>query len=83
MNSRKSCPEELFQILVQQVTLFCQYLVHLHLDFHKNKESTMNLANSTKNKNSVPIVDFCESSWAFVRLLLLFVSIAAKYTMPF
>ena len=27
----------------------------------------MNLANSTmKKKNSVPIVDFCESSWTFV-----------------
>ena len=41
----------------------------------------MNLANSTmkkKMKNSVPIVDFCESPWAFARLLLLFVSIAAR-----
>ena len=41
----------------------------------------MNLANSTmkkKNKNSVPIVDFCESSWKFVKLFLLFVSIAAR-----
>ena len=44
----------------------------------------MNLANSTmkkkkkKKKNSVPIVDFCESSWTFVKLLLLFVSIAAR-----
>ena len=42
----------------------------------------MNLANSTikKKKNSVPIVDFCESSWMFVKLLL-FVSIVARYTM--
>ena len=73
MNSTKSCPEDLFQILVQQVTLFNQYLVHLHGDFHRNKESTKNLANSTikKKKNSVPIVDFCD-------LLLLFVSIAVK-----
>ena len=35
----------------------------------------MNLANSTmkkkKKKNSVPIVDFCESSWTFVKFLLL------------
>ena len=79
--SRKSCPEQLFQILVQQVTLFYQYLVHLLRDFHKNKESTKNHANSTmkkKKKNSVPIVDFCESSWTFVKLLLLFVSIAAR-----
>ena len=73
MNSRKSCLEELFQILVQQVALFNQYLVHLHGDFHRNKESTKNLANSTmkKKKNSVPIVDFVE-------LLLLSVSFAAR-----
>ena len=73
-NSKKSCPEDLFQILVLQVTLFYQYLVHLHDDFHRNKESTKNLANSTmkkKKKNSVLIVDFCE-------LFLLFVSIAAR-----
>ena len=38
----------------------------------------MNLANSAMKKNFVPIVDFCQSSWAFVRLLLLFVSIAAR-----
>ena len=40
----------------------------------------MNLANSTmrKKKNSVPIADFCESSWTF---LLLSVSIAARQTM--
>ena len=33
----------------------------------------MNLANSTmkKKKNSVPIVDFCESPWTFVKILLL------------
>ena len=45
----------------------------------------MNLANSTmkKKKNSVPIVDFCDSPWAFARLLLLFVSTAARLTMPF
>ena len=78
MKSRKSCPEDLFQILVLQVTLFHQYLVHLHGDFHRNKESTKNLANSTmkKKKNSVPIVD-----WTFVKFLLLFVSIAAGQTM--
>ena len=35
----------------------------------------MNFANSTMRKNFVPIVDFCQSPWAFVRLLL-FVSIA-------
>ena len=38
----------------------------------------MNLANSTKKKNFVPIVDFYESTWALVRLLLLFVSINAR-----
>ena len=38
----------------------------------------MNLANSTMKKNFVPIVDFCESSWALVRLLLLFASIVAR-----
>ena len=43
----------------------------------------MNLANSTMKKNFVPIVDFSESPWAFARLLLLFVSIAARLTMPF
>ena len=43
----------------------------------------MNLANSTMKKNFVPIVDFCESPWAFVRLLLLFVSIAATLTILF
>ena len=77
MNSRKSCLEELFQILVQQVALFNQYLVHLHGDFLRNKESTKNLANSAmkkKKKNSVPIVDFVE-------LLLLSVSFAARQTM--
>ena len=72
MNSRISCPEDMFQILVLQVALFNQYLVYLHGDFHRNKESTKNLANSTmKKKNSVPIVDFFE-------FLLLSVSIAAR-----
>ena len=73
MNSRKSCLEELFQILAKQVALFNQYLVHLHGDFHRNKESTKNIANSTmkKKKNSVSIVDFVE-------LLLLSLSIAAR-----
>ena len=37
MNSRRSCLEELFQILVQQVALFNQYLVHLHGDFQTKK----------------------------------------------
>ena len=32
----------------------------------------MNLPNSTKKKNSVPVVDFRESKWALVRLLLRF-----------
>ena len=75
MNSRKSCLEELFQILEQQVALFNQYLVHLHGDIYKNKESTMNLANSTmkKKKNSVPIVDFVE-----LLLFSLSLSIAAR-----
>ena len=41
--------------------MFNQYLAHLHGDFHKNKESTKNLANSTmKKKNFVPIVGFVE-----------------------
>ena len=80
MNSRKSCLEELFQIQKKKVALFNQYLVHLHGDFHKNKESTKNLANSTmkkkkkkkrKKKNSVPI-------FGFVELLLLLLSIAAR-----
>ena len=73
MKSRKSCLEELSQILVYQVALFNQFLVHLHGDFHRNKESTKNLAKSTmkKKKNSVPIV-------GFVELLLLSVSIAAR-----
>ena len=55
--------------VVQQVTLFYQYLVHLHGDFHRKKGSNKNLANSTmkKRKNSVPIVEFFE-------LLLLFPS---------
>ena len=51
---------------------------HLHRDFHRNKESTMIVANSTTKKSLVPIVDFCESPWAFARPLLLFVSIAAR-----
>ena len=61
-------------MLEKQVALFNQYLVHLHGDFHENKESTKNLANSImkkKKKNSVPIV-------GFVELLLLCLSIAAK-----
>ena len=72
MNSRKSCLEELFQLLEKQVAMFNQYLVHLHGDFHRNKEFTKNLANSTmKKKNFVPIV-------GFVEFLLLFLSIAAR-----
>ena len=72
MNSRKSCLEELFQILVYQVALFNQYLVRLHGDFRRNKEFTMILASSTKTKNSfVSVV-------GFVELLLLFLSIAAR-----
>ena len=69
----KVLPRRIVPNTVQQVPSFCQYLVHLHRDFHRNKESTMNLANSTmKKKNFVPIVGFCESTWALVRLLLLF-----------
>ena len=71
--SRKSCLEELFQILLYQIALFNQYLVHLHGNFQQNKESTKNLANSTmKKKNFLPIVGFVEP--------LLFLSIAKKLT---
>ena len=83
MNSRKSCPEELFQILYNRSLRFVSTWFHLHRDFHRNKESTKNLANSTMKKSFVPIVDFYQNSWTFVRLLLLFVSIAARLTMPF
>ena len=71
MNSRKSGLEEVFQLLVYQVALINQYLVRLHRDFRKNKESTMILASSTKKKNFVSIV-------GFVELHLLSVSIAAR-----
>ena len=71
MISGKSCLEEVSQLLVYQVALINQYLVRLHGDFHRNKESTMILASPTKNKNFVPIV-------GFVELLLLFLSIAAR-----
>ena len=72
MNSGKSCLEVVSQLLVYQVALINQYLAHLHGDFHKNKESTKNLANCTrKKKNFAPIV-------GFVELLLLFLSIAAR-----
>ena len=87
LNSRESCLEEMFQIPVSQVALFYMYLVYPHGVFHRTKESTKNLSNSTMKKNSVPVVDFCESSWTFVKLLfcfncclelLLSLSIAAK-----
>ena len=72
VNSGKSCLEEVSQFLIYQVALFNQYVVQLHGDFHKNTESTKNLANSTMKKNSfVSIV-------GFVELLLLFLSIAAR-----
>ena len=68
---RKSCLEEVSQLLVCQVALINQYLARLHGDFRRNKESTMILASSTKKKNFVPIV-------GFVQLLLLFLSAAAR-----
>ena len=71
MNSGKSCLEEVSQLLVYQVALINQYLVHLHGDFRRNKESTMILASSTKTNSFVSIV-------GFVELLLLFLSIAAR-----
>ena len=66
MNSAKSCLEEVSQLLVYQVALFNQYMVHLHGDFQRDKEST--LADSTmKKKNFVSIVGFVElpSSFSF------------------
>ena len=77
------CPEELFQILCNRSLRSVSTWFHLHRDFHRNKESTMILANSTTKKSFVPVVDLCESPWAFARPLLLFVSIAARLTMPF
>ena len=75
VNSGKSCLEEVSQLLVYQVALIDQYWERLHGDFRRNKESTMILASSTKTKNSfVSIV-------GFVELLLLFLSIAARWTM--
>ena len=74
MNSRKSCLEDLFQLLVYQVALINQYWVRLHGDFRRNKESTMIHASSTRKKNFVPIV-------GFVELHLLFLSSAARWTM--
>ena len=76
VNSRKSCLEEVSQLLIFiKFPLINQYWVRLHDDFHRNKESTMILASSTKTKNSfVSIV-------GFVELLLLFPSIAARLTM--
>ena len=72
VNSRKSCLEEVHQLLVYQFAQINQYWVRLHGDFRRNKESTMILASSTKTKNSfVSIV-------GFVELLLLFPSIAAR-----
>ena len=71
VNSRKSCLEEVSQLLVYQVALINQYWVRLHGDFRRNKESTMILASSTETKNSfVSTVGFVE--------LLLFLSIAAR-----
>ena len=53
-------PKNLSKCCNQQVAPFIQYLVHLHRDFRKDKESTMNLANSTMwKKHFVPIVDLC------------------------
>ena len=73
VNSGKSCLEEVSQLLVYQVALINQYWVRLHGDFHRKKESTKNLANSTmKKKNSVPTIV------GFVELLLLFLSIDAR-----
>ena len=72
VNSRKSCLEVVSQLLIYQVALFNQNLAHLHGDFHRNKESTKNLANSTmkKKSNFVPTVGFVE--------LLFFLLVAAK-----
>ena len=67
LNSRKSCRRKLFQILYNKSSRSVSTLFHLHRVFRKDKKSTMNLANSTMKKNFVPIVDFCQSSWAFVR----------------
>ena len=80
---KKVCPEELFQILYNRSPRSVSTWFHLHGDLHRNKESTKNLANSTMKKSFVSIADFCQNSWTFVRLLLLFVSIAARVTMPF
>ena len=63
------------QLLIYQVALINQYWVRLHGDFRRNKESTMFLASSTKMKNSFVSIA------AFVELLLLFPSIAARLTM--
>ena len=72
VNSRKSCLEEVSQLLVYQGALINQYWVRLHGDFRRKRESTMILASPTKTKNSfAPIV-------GFVELLLLFLSTAAR-----
>ena len=77
VNSRKSCLEEVSQLLyLYQVSLINQYWVRLHGDIRRNQESTMILASSSKKKkNFVSIVAFVEL------LLLLFLSIAARLTM--
>ena len=72
VNSRKSCLEEVSQLLVCQVALINQYWVRLHGDFRRNKNATMILASSTKTKNSFA------SIFGFVELLLLFLSVAAR-----
>ena len=73
VNSRKSCLEEVSQLLFfNHVSLINQYWVRLHGDFRKNKESTMFLASSTKMKNSFVSIA------GFVELLLLFLSSAAR-----
>ena len=59
--------------ILHRIFLYGRYTL-----YKRNKKSTMNLAHSTmEKKNSLPMVDFCESSWTFVKLLL-FVSIAPR-----
>ena len=75
MNSRKSCLEEFCpNSCVTGHLQFYQCLVHVHGDFHRNKDSTNNLANSTmkkkKKKNSVRPLLISLSSFFFLFQLL-------------
>ena len=60
----------MFQILINRSPHSVSTWFHLHRDFHRNKESTKNFANSTRRKSFVSIADFCHNSWTFVRLFL-------------